>query len=304
MTESSVASAEGTATVAIAEPLGFGPTLALARERAGLSVQDVAARLRLSVQQVRALEAGSLSELPVAAYVRGFIRSYARVVHLDAEPLLADFNRRTMPAPSTVDLLTSQRTQTGDGHSSRRVVMVIGVLVLIALGTIGWYANPPRSVGGAPTPATTPSSMAQAAVPDAAATPSPTLPAPPPVDASATDARSGTDTPVAIATASVADVTMAAAGSAPAAPTTALSMAFDGPCWVQVMHDGRVIHEQIYTTGGQSQLDGPLPMSVTLGDGRNARVWLRGEALDLATVMRGNVARFTVGREVRDRQSQ
>jgi len=292
------AGVEGTATATIAEPLGFGPTLAQARERVGLSVQDVAARLRLGAHQVRALEAGSLAELPVAAYVRGFIRNYARIVHVDAEPLLADFNRRTMPAPSTVDLLTPQRARTSDAHVSRRVVMVIGVFVLIALGAIGWYANPPRSLGRAPTPVTTPSSMAQAAVPEAVAAPSPVAATPP--DTTVSDARSAADTPVAVGATGVTEVATAA-GSAASAPTAALNMTFDGPCWVQVMHEGRVIHEQIYTTGGQSQLDGPLPMAVTLGDGRNARVWLRGEPLDLASVMRGNVARFTVGREPQGR---
>ena len=57
---------------------GYGATLAAQRERAGLSITDIAATLRLHPNQVRAIEQEDLARLPALAYVRGFIRSYAR----------------------------------------------------------------------------------------------------------------------------------------------------------------------------------------------------------------------------------
>jgi hypothetical protein len=64
-------------------PTSFGARLNWERERLGLTVTDVAARLRLHPNQVRAIEQESLAKLPEAAYVRGFVRSYARVLNLD-----------------------------------------------------------------------------------------------------------------------------------------------------------------------------------------------------------------------------
>ena len=80
-----------------AAPWGFGAKLAAARERAGLGVGDVAARLRLHTNQVRAIESEALAKLPEAAYVRGFVRSYARMLGLDPAPLLDDLNRKLAP---------------------------------------------------------------------------------------------------------------------------------------------------------------------------------------------------------------
>lgn len=299
MTESGAVASTGVPpqTSVEVEPAGFGPALSRARVRAGLSLQDVAARLRLSVHQVRAIEVESLRELPVAAYVRGFIRSYARIVNLDVEPLLADFNARAAPTAPAVNSMTSpEQSLATDGHSSRRVVMAAGVLVLIALGAIGWYSNVPRTARVAATvsaPAVTqpapvvaiksPSETAAPAVPNAAAADAPPVPVSAPVEEPKFgDVPAARDAPTSLVLASVTP------------PNSVLELALDGPCWVEVKSNGRVIHSQLHEAGGELKLDGPLPMNVVLGDGSNARVWVRGKPFELDSVMRGNIARFTV----------
>lgn len=67
---------------------GIGPKLAAAREAKGLSTAEVAAKLRLGVRQVEALEADAFDRLPGEVFVRGFVRNYARFLELDAEELL------------------------------------------------------------------------------------------------------------------------------------------------------------------------------------------------------------------------
>jgi len=91
-------------------PSSFGARLVAARESAGLSVGDMAARLRLHVNQVRALESEDLARLPEAAYVRGFVRSYARSLGIDPAPLVDDFNSKLAPpAHSVVDRMARTR---------------------------------------------------------------------------------------------------------------------------------------------------------------------------------------------------
>ncbi len=65
-----------------------GALLGAAREASGLSIDAVAQQLKLAPRQVRALEAGEFSHLPGRTFVRGFIRSYARLVRLDPEQVL------------------------------------------------------------------------------------------------------------------------------------------------------------------------------------------------------------------------
>jgi len=69
--------------------LNVGKTLCEARERLGMSVHDVAERIKFAPKQVEALEANDFSHLPQATFLRGFVRSYARVLHLDEVPLIA-----------------------------------------------------------------------------------------------------------------------------------------------------------------------------------------------------------------------
>jgi cytoskeleton protein RodZ len=54
-----------------------------------MSVHDVAERIKFAPKQVEALEANDFSHLPQATFLRGFVRSYARVLHLDEVALIA-----------------------------------------------------------------------------------------------------------------------------------------------------------------------------------------------------------------------
>lgn len=66
-----------------------GAQLKAQREAMGLTVDQIADQLKLAPRQVVALEAGDYAALPNMAVTRGFVRAYAKVVKLDAAPLVA-----------------------------------------------------------------------------------------------------------------------------------------------------------------------------------------------------------------------
>lgn len=66
-----------------------GAQLKAQREAMGLTVDQIADQLKLAPRQVVALEAGDYASLPNMAVTRGFVRAYAKVVKLDAAPLVA-----------------------------------------------------------------------------------------------------------------------------------------------------------------------------------------------------------------------
>ncbi|MDP2806005.1 MAG: DUF4115 domain-containing protein [Gallionellaceae bacterium] len=70
-------------------PVSVGRQLSEARTKQGLSIADVAASIKFAPRQVIALEADDFSQLPELAFVRGFVRSYARLLHLDEVALLS-----------------------------------------------------------------------------------------------------------------------------------------------------------------------------------------------------------------------
>ncbi|HEX7559329.1 MAG TPA: helix-turn-helix domain-containing protein, partial [Usitatibacter sp.] len=79
-------SVESNADTASARTLG--QTLASERERQGLSRSDAAQRLHMSAYQIEAIETGDYTRLPKGTFLRGFVRNYAKVLGLSAEPIL------------------------------------------------------------------------------------------------------------------------------------------------------------------------------------------------------------------------
>ena len=64
-------------------------TLRAAREKAALTIQQVAESTKLKTDQLRALEQGDYSVFPAPIYIRGSIRTYAKLLKLDVPSLMA-----------------------------------------------------------------------------------------------------------------------------------------------------------------------------------------------------------------------
>ena len=62
-----------------------GQLLAERRQEWGLSVQEVAANLNLGIDTIEALESEDYGSLPGSTFVKGYMRSYAKLLKLDAE---------------------------------------------------------------------------------------------------------------------------------------------------------------------------------------------------------------------------
>ena len=69
----------------------FGSTLRAARERRGVPLRQIAARTKISVGVLEALERNDISRLPGGIFSRAFVRSYAIEIGLDPEAAIQDF---------------------------------------------------------------------------------------------------------------------------------------------------------------------------------------------------------------------
>ncbi|MEY9925644.1 transcriptional regulator with XRE-family HTH domain [Catenulispora sp. GP43] len=67
-----------------------GRRLALARQHAGLSIEEVVAATRIRPGMLREIEAGDFVHCGGDVYARGHVRAIARVVGIDPEPLLTE----------------------------------------------------------------------------------------------------------------------------------------------------------------------------------------------------------------------
>ncbi|MBI1889051.1 MAG: helix-turn-helix domain-containing protein [Burkholderiales bacterium] len=81
--------AEGTPPDEAKQPMGPGAQLKAFREERGLTIEQVASQLNLASRQIQALENDNYAALPGLVIAKGFVRAYAKLLKVDAAPLVA-----------------------------------------------------------------------------------------------------------------------------------------------------------------------------------------------------------------------
>ncbi len=120
-----------------------GGALRAARESQGLSVQDVANRLRLGSKQIEAIEADNFSILPEPTIVRGFIRNYANQLKINAQPLLDAYIvivPSAAPYEMTVKPAIAMKMSGHEKSKSGRYALV-ALALLLAVGVWLFYQH-------------------------------------------------------------------------------------------------------------------------------------------------------------------
>lgn len=79
---------------------GLGQSLRQARERGGLSLDQVAIETKIPRRHLEAIEQDNFAAVPAGIYLRAEIRAYARAVRLDPNLALALLERAMSPAPT------------------------------------------------------------------------------------------------------------------------------------------------------------------------------------------------------------
>lgn len=153
--------------------MSIGETLAEERQRAGLSVTQVSLQTRIRETVVRGMEADDFSACGGNFYARGHIRSISRVIGIDPEPLVAEFDAAHGGAPQPVSAVSAFEPEQPVAFRERRspnwtaamalalaLVVVYGIVQVVGHGG-GGERRTARQVAGTPAPST--SSAAPAA---------------------------------------------------------------------------------------------------------------------------------------------
>lgn len=156
-------------------PKTAGERLREAREAQGLSLAEIAARTRIPVRQLEAIEASNFAALPSITYSVGFAKAYARAVGADEVAIARDIRGQNDVATRHVEYESFEQSDAARAPTSGIVIAcVIGaVLLLIAVGL--WYGTTWfRGDESAPPPAPTEAAQVPQAPPTAAPTPAAT----------------------------------------------------------------------------------------------------------------------------------
>lgn len=169
-------------------PRTAGERLREAREAQGLSLAEIAARTRVPVRQLEAIETSNFAVLPSITYSVGFAKAYARAVGVDEAAIGREVRGHSEQAPPP--RRAEYEAYTDDERAARTPPrgLVIGALLVALLVLVGaglWYGTTLFRYGGDAAPAT---ATVETTVPEA---PVAAAPAPPaaagPVILTATD---------------------------------------------------------------------------------------------------------------------
>lgn len=290
MTETGNADAPAGESAAMAETavdahVSVGQRLRRARTTASLSVTDVASALKFSPRQVEALESDDFASLHGATLIRGFVRSYARLLKLNPEDLLAQLDG-TVPRPAG-----EIRPMPGTGAEMphdlpRRQTLrwMVTALVLAAVaGAVSYFVE---------WPADGPSSLLPTRGderPDATgSSPARTTDAAPP-------AAQVQPTPEVIATPHPAAVGAQAESAVVDPEARRLVFTFTGTAWVEVRDaTQKTLLSQNNPAGTVQSVAGRPPFQVVVGNAAQVRLQYEDREVDLLPHIRAEVARFSL----------
>ncbi len=118
------------------EPV-IGPVLAAARERLGLSVDVLAERTRIRPHVIEAIEVDDFAPCGGDFYAKGHLRTLARILGIDAAPLVTDYDQRYADAPIDArrvfeaELATGTHGIRGTAGGPRWSVLVAAVMAVV-----------------------------------------------------------------------------------------------------------------------------------------------------------------------------
>ena len=290
---------ESDASTREADPIATqsaGTLLRVARESAGMSIDAVAQQLKLAPRQVQALEDDAFAQLPGRTFVRGFMRNYARLLHLDADALLSalpesaaapSLDRPTLAATTrTMGDLPSEAPRSKP--SSARWVIPLALVAILAIALAYEFGRPLLERGKSALAGRS-SAPAQKAAPG---TGSAVTPAAAPAAETAPNA-----TPASTATSQETAQSEPPTIVAPIAPgtETPLVFVFRGTSWLEVRDaKGTIVLSTMGYPGATHAVGGAFPLDVVLGNAEVVTVTVRGAPFDTTPYVKQNVAKFQI----------
>lgn len=276
-----------------------GASLKQAREARGLSVADVAQQLKFAPRQLEALEQDHYDQLPGGTFARGMVRSYARLLKLEAEPLVERMNGR-FQAPDAGTLAARYSQPVPFSDSARRSTFVyLGLsLGILAIGSgIGyqWYREhsaPAQAVAKRSPPAV-------AAKAPAASTPKPAARTQPKVvETSAAVEVAAASPQAAVQITAEPVVQKAVEKPAPKVLTggvNRLVIICEEESWIEVKDaNDRMLVSSLNPRGAERVVQSRGPLSLVIGNPANVRVLHNNKPVDLVPHTKLGISRFTL----------
>lgn len=302
--------------------LAAGAVLREARLRHGLSEVEVATSLRLSPKILEYIETGQFERLPGETFGRGYIRAYARLMNLNADPLVLEYDRQMGVQERAHAVHGIDKTDRYTAGRTNRMWLRRGALIILLLVAgavfLWWYENQEVElsdvsqlderlfdevlIDSLPSPVPLPG-VRYAAAPDILVTEQvgAGLLQVTSVESEAEEDQALVEDEAQVSEAAVEAGQSSGTEQAESAVTgrvaNGLHMRFSSACWVQVSTaEGKVLHTQLMQADESLNIDHGGPLQVVIGAIEAvAAIEYQGTKLDTAAYKPAGVVRLKLG---------
>ncbi|MEO5627132.1 MAG: RodZ domain-containing protein [Dokdonella sp.] len=290
----------------------LGPRLRGARETRGWSRADVASRLKLPLKLIERLECDDYEGLSDGVFLRGYLRSYSRLVGVCVEQATSVAAAHTQTAPLIATGTISRSRYLFDRYSVSATYLVLTAIIVVPAVWLATHGGLEQNLART-TPLDTPINTAVVALAEPASYPgnsaaagnsstgtsvaetSETTPLPgvavdpSPVIASMTPFAT-TQTPTNTLPSQAPPADTAIAGG-----SHILNLKLSQQSWVEITAaDGRKLEYTMLAAGSEHSYHSDGQLSVRLGNAQGAQLRTDGTTVDLIPFQRGNVAHVKV----------
>ncbi|MGL5524553.1 MAG: cytoskeleton protein RodZ [Aeromonas veronii] len=306
---------------------GPGQLLRNAREQLGWTREQVASRIHLRLTLIAAIESDTYDKHTSHTFIRGYLRTYAKLVGIPEETILAAYDKLGLTPPDNIDMQSFSRRSRQQANDNRlKVVTWLVILVLIALSVAWWWQSTSRRSAGDEALAATEMSATSSTAAEPAVTPPDAINTAPAEGAAIAPAATGLAAPVVVsdATATLApasaavaptDVSAAVGTATDAAvsgangteseeavvdPATApqLKMSFTADCWLDVKDaNGKTLFSGLKKANDELVLEGAEPLKFIIGAPMAVKLDYKGQSFDMSRYNNGRTARFSLPQE-------
>ena len=251
---------------------GSGSLLAAARKQQNKTVLEIAQELNLSVTQIKTIELDQTDGLPEPTYVRGYIRSYAKLLGLNSEDVLKNYLNPNWQQTTRLDDIP-RGIGSADDLSDKNFLTPAKVSMLLLIAAIGgllWYSGYLGDWLGS-----TESEVQGQLVSNNES-----------LDSESDNAATGPLTGTADGDASVLANSLTANN---------LVLTFSQTSWIDIRdQDDKKLAYKSYAPGETLEVSSPGNMNVFVGNAAGVSVRLNGEEFDTAEHREGVYAKFTI----------
>jgi cytoskeleton protein RodZ len=287
-------SEQPTPTASPQPALTLGQMLQNARVSHDLTLEQVAAELRIEVKQLNALEHNRFTEIGVPVFVKGYLKQYGQRLGLDVRDLLAAYYHQT--DLSDVQVQPNRTIKLRDERQITVWFLAGIVLLAVVIGLAVWWWNGGNleltgrnAASSATTPAPAPLPIDAAPPPTPPVEQAPTAPIEQqviaPVEQAPVEAASVEPIPT-VSEPIVDDAaeTAAEADAIPPSDPVSLELTFNAESWAEVTDArGARLLRDLYRAGRQMTVTGEPPFDIVLGNANAVRLVVAGADYPIPT---------------------